>query len=409
MRDLEEWETNFLTLKWEREQVLGKLYPEALIDQWTAGDKVMETDRADSGGKDKRPKGGAKDAAGGAGSADGAEGQAAAAAVEEATAAKTRAKQANVALSDFYEKTDMQMSNSSDGAKGLAIAPRESSADTIGDMRSLERAYSQRLALLVRDKGTGRWSLPSGVRMEGEPMRQAAERSLRALFGDAALLAWYVGGAPVGHLLRVYSPAEQAALSCYGEKVFIYRAEIVKGRFRLPKEGETGPRAPSVFPYDDFMWLSRDEMEGVMGSGGDGGRATWKYLHQVVGLGAGEEATRAQAWKDRCAKRGVTLAEASGRRAERVRKQLRLGFRLPAIASRGAAELSARVWDAQGGKAADVKDASTAYYARVRDCRARSEQLRQQLSTPSKQKLIAAQMAVQGRGVEPPLPARVMA
>lgn len=386
MRDVEQWEGDFLAMKFDREQAVAKPYPDALIDMWTAGDKVMETERAADGVPKAKGKPAGKDAK------PAAEGGAVAQGGESKQELSASLASGPVGLADFYEKSGAEGNNSTEsGTQGLAIASRESSADTIGDMRSLERAYAQRLALVVRDRATGTWSLPAGECLEGEGMKQAAERVLRATFGDPSLLLYYPGNAPVGHWLRVYSPEEQQAKQCYGEKIFFYRADIGRGRFRLPREGEAGFRSPATFPYDDFRWLTRDEMEGVMTGGS---RPLWKYLHQVVGLGAGEEYARAQAWKSKVAgQKGGSIQAGTAVRVHRVSKQKRLGYRLPAIATRKHAELAAAPWDKEGVKEAAWADLSRTWWQRRKEGRARGVALRQDLATPSQQTLLTARMA----------------
>jgi hypothetical protein len=388
MRDVEQWEADFLTMKYDREQAVAKLYPDALIDLWTAGDKVMETERGgESTGKPKG-KGAAKDAKAAAEVvADGD-------AVENKEEAVAALPTGPLGLVDFYEKSGAEANTTDSGAKGLALASRESSADSINDVRSLERAYSQRLALVVRDRASGNWTLPGGERFEGEPMKQAAERALRTTFGDHSLLLYYPGNAPVGHWLKVYTPEEQAAKQCYGEKVFFYRAEIGRGRFRLPKEGESGFRSQDTFPYDDFRWLTRDEMEGVFTGGS---RPLWKYLHQVVGLGAGEEFARATAWKAKLQAGRQSMQKASGVRAWRVKMQRRNGYRLPAIATRAHADLAAQPWDKSGAKEKAWAELSAAWWQRRRDGRARTALITKQLATPSQQILLTARMASQAQ------------
>ncbi len=56
-------------------------------------------------------------------------------------------------------------------------------ADKLKDHTSLDRALSQRLVLIVREKGSSVWSFPRAVRREGERMVDAARRGVSACYG----------------------------------------------------------------------------------------------------------------------------------------------------------------------------------------------------------------------------------
>lgn len=387
MRDVAQWEGDFIEYQQAREDAEAKVYPQQYLDMLTASTTVVEG------------KGDAAAATGDAAAGD------AAAAAQAASAPGGSGGGGGDPLTAFYDGAASSAAAVSEdeaqaqqrGLAGLAIAPRTTPADDIGDVRSLDRAYTQRLALLVRDARSGEWGLPEGARLPGEPMVQAAQRCLREAWGDdPALDLWYVGRAPVGHVLRVHTPEVQAATGTYGAKVFVYRAELIAGRFRLPPAvpgGAAGAR------FSDFAWLSRDEAEGVLA------RPLWKYLHQVMAGGAGEELAREEAWLARIEARGLTIAQATGRRAHRVAgmrlahsrgaaARLAAGFRMPAVATREQAAIASMPWSDEGraAKAAALVAAGDAYYARRADQRKRSAELAKTLATPT-----AAVVAAQRR------------
>jgi hypothetical protein len=460
MRDVESWEAQFLALARERRTREAKHYPQALLDLWTANERVVGGGGGGGGGgsgssgDEKAGAGAAGDAAapaaaaaaaaaeggsaGGKAPAKAAKGAAAASApgtAAPAAAAATAAAAAAAApaaaarkgaagsgsaidLSSFYEQGSASAARgAADSGAGLQATSRVTAADQINDTRSLDRAYSQRLVLLVRDAATGEWGMPAGERLEGETMQQAAERHMRACFAAGAAgeggapaapppSLWYVGQTPVGHWLRVYPPELQKARGCYGEKVFFYRAEIMAGRFRLKAGAEAAAKAKAAATaaaaggaaassYDDFRWLTRDEAEGVLA------RPFWKYAHQMIGAGAGEEAARAAAWRAAVAKEGVPLASAVARRARRVRAARRAGLRPRVIVTAAAAELAAQPRSA--AKRALTKEAVDAYHERVREARAVSAALRAGLrSRPAvellRERLVAARAAAVAGG-----------
>ena len=400
LRDVEDWESDWLNYKFDRRQAEAKAYPQALLDQFTASSTVLEggggsssngSSAAEGGGEKKKGK---KEAAAAAeeAAAEGEEAPSNKAADAKPSAAPTQAG----GLDSFYERGGSAQ-NEDEKKAGLVVAQRVTAADGIGDTRSLDRAYSQRLVLIVKDRATGQWGLPSGLRQQGEPMARAAERSLRFLFGssDPTVDVWYTGAAPVGHWLQVYSPEKQKESGCYGAKVFFYRAEILNGKFTLPR-GEPGDdRHAASFPYDDFHWLSRDETEAFLP------RPFYKYIHQVIGAGAGEEHARREAWLKRIAAKGLTPAQASGRRNFRVASARRIPNggdvigvpRLAAVATQAQAALAATPFTPGGSKAADVRAEFGAFRQRLRAQAALSEKLRTSLATPPASVVAAARDA----------------
>ncbi len=147
LRDVDQWEADFAGLKMQRYRDYAKKYPQQLLDMWQASEKVLEKSPSEGEGSSKKEKAGKAAAAAAA-----AEGAGEAAAPKEA--APSKAEAADDSLSGFYEQSAAS-SSSRDESKGLAVASRVSSADQIGDLRSLDRAYAQRLVLLMRDKASG--------------------------------------------------------------------------------------------------------------------------------------------------------------------------------------------------------------------------------------------------------------
>jgi hypothetical protein len=397
MRDLEPWESDFMELRAQRESAFAKPYPKELIDMWTAGDRVMENEEGagGGGGKDAGKDGGEEGAAaaaagggkggkgqkkggGGGGPAAAAAAAAAPAPEEAAAAAASRAPAPAAQLDDFYEKSDGAGGGAA-ASSAVALAPRVSAADKIGDTRSLDRAYSSRLLLLVRAAEGGKWGLPAAAAHEGEPLVQAAERGLRAAFGAGAHLeVWYAGRAPVGHWLRAYPPEEAAARGCYGERVFVYRAELLEGRFRMPSLREGGGEGCA---YDDFHWLTRDETEAYLE------RALFKYVHQVAGAGAGEEFARNAAWRG--ALGGASVAGAVRGRALRVAAHKRL--RLPAVATAEQARVAALPWGPE--KVAALQREAAGREARAAEQRLRGQAAHEMLKLRPRVEAVRAALA----------------
>lgn len=383
MRDLDEWENDFLWFKYNLEQQRAKQYPTALMDMWQASEKVLGGnsgggDKADTDKKDSKAASGDNKK-----STAASEGTTTATTEPSSSGTSKSSDNEEASLDSFYERTG-PTSTVATTAKGIQTAPRITAADQIHDVRSLDRAYSQRLALVVKEKSTNQWMFPGGEVYEGEPIRQAAERWMKTYFGnDSKTDLWYLGNAPIGHYLRVYTPEQQKQFQCYGEKIYFYRAEILSGRFRLPKKTEK-----RTVPFTDFQWLTRDETETVFD------RPFYKYAHQIIGSGAGEEYARYVQWKSTLEKKGLKMGTAVARRHQREQQQKKVGIRFPLIATRADAEVAAAKYSKE--KETVQLKAVNRYYDRVRETRLLSAQIRKSLVEKPMVTIIAQKLALAG-------------
>jgi len=397
VREPAPWEAAFLTAALARQAAESKRYPQQLLDTINTTNTVVEGGGGGAGAPAPAAgdggKGGKKGGEAGEGKAKGGKGDAAAAgAAKEGDAAPPAdgggGAEVNNAAADallakptslaaFYEKrANASAADQGSNEGDFAVAPRTTPADSINDTRSLDRAYAHRLVLLVKRKADGTWCMPAGEAAEGEAMREAAERHLRATFApDPDLDLWFVGPAPVGHRFVVHTAEAAAAAGSYGEKRFLYRAEILNGRMR--------PRADG--PYADYAWVTRDEAEGLLP------REEWKYVRQVMGVGPAEEATRSAAWLAKVEKRGLTVAQAAGRRSWAVTQRTRDHTRLRIVATAPQAALAAAPWS--GGKEATVKAEVIAGFKREAEQRRVSAQWHAALARKSKADVHAAAWA----------------
>lgn len=409
MRDVEDWEADFASLAWTRKQAKAKRYPQQLIDMITASSTVVEgggeagsatgggsdyssIGQVVGGGESSTGKGKKKDAAAAAAASSGAASGATESSKTQAPVASGSSSASDAAapdaasstsgtgndsgssssaptgLSSFYDRGSSSRSTSTDESSGaMTAAPRESMADKIGDVRSLDRAYTQRLVLLVRSRGDGVWGFPCGVALGGEALRSAAERHLRAAVAvDPELDLWFVGHSPIGHSLEVFTPAEQTASGAYGAKVFYYRVELLGGRPKLEEDSR----------YDDFVWVTRDEAEKYLS------RPLYKYAHQIIGSGPGEEFTRHETWHSKVQAKGITVAQAAGRKNFRVTSARLAGLRLPVIATQAQAAAASLKWD-DSSKAGVYKSEFAAFHARRKVASAQSAAYQAALAIPT--------------------------
>ncbi|KAL8587149.1 hypothetical protein ACOMHN_026117 [Nucella lapillus] len=132
-------------------------------------------------------------------------------------------------------------------AKDFTPAPRITEDDKTDNVRSLDRKLDQSLFLLVKQTlgDKGHWVFPQGPRLDGESMRQAAERVLQSHCGDGAT-AQFVGNAPCGFYQYTFP---QAANMGTGAKVFFFKVWY--------REGDMAPTDPSI---TDYMWVTQDQL-----------------------------------------------------------------------------------------------------------------------------------------------------
>lgn len=122
---------------------------------------------------------------------------------------------------------------------------RITKADKENDMTSLNRKLEETLILLVEHKlgDSNLFLLPQGKRVDGETMRQTAERVLKEKCGDEMKVMFY-GNAPCGFYKFKYPVAERK--DAVGAKVFFFRTCLKAGALQDKKL--------------KFEWLDQQEM-----------------------------------------------------------------------------------------------------------------------------------------------------
>uniref|UniRef100_A0A1A9W3E0 Large ribosomal subunit protein mL46 n=1 Tax=Glossina brevipalpis TaxID=37001 RepID=A0A1A9W3E0_9MUSC len=112
--------------------------------------------------------------------------------------------------------------------KQFKLSSRKTSDDKTNNEMSINRCLEDTLYLLVQQKlgKKEHFLLPQGPRLDGETMRQAAERVLEEKCGNQLKVRFY-GNAPCGFYKYKYpiNMRDQAV----GAKVFFYRASLIGG------------------------------------------------------------------------------------------------------------------------------------------------------------------------------------
>jgi hypothetical protein len=346
MRDVEDWEGNFLDYKFNIKQNEAKQYPKQLLDMFNASNTVLESTSSTSSENEKSTTHSSNSSS------------------SKTPSSSQKSPTPSSSLSDFYDDSTTITATSS--LVQFEQAARITPADNVSDLRSLDRAYTQRLVLLVKDKKTQEWTFPHAPRLATEPMKQGLERIVRSYIPDPNFDAWFVSNSPIGHFLHVYSPKEQAEKDCYGMKMFFYRVEIIGGKFKVLSSN-------SSFPYDDFVWVTRDESEKFLS------RKLYKYAHQIIGAGPGEEYERRLKWLNKIQEKNLTIAQATGRRNHRVSTMKNSNLRLPLISTRTQIEIASLPF---GEKEGLIKKEMNQYAYRVGKQVGLSKKLQEKLSKP---------------------------
>jgi large subunit ribosomal protein L46 len=122
-------------------------------------------------------------------------------------------------------------------------APRETTADETGDIRTVDRKLKHSVYLFVKSQPTNRWEFPSVTLNPDELLLDGAKRALQPLYG---LKFWCPSNAPWSVQLTPFTTHErQQKPGLYGRKTFFVLLQY-----------DTG-----VVPdHLDYGWLDRDEI-----------------------------------------------------------------------------------------------------------------------------------------------------
>eukprot|EP01052_Picozoa_sp_SAG31_P003395 SAG31_NODE_130_length_23424_cov_45.648802_7_plen_365_part_00 len=147
------------------------------------------------------------------------------------------------------------------------VTARKLPADICGDRRTVGRALTKRLYLLVKardvlQKDRVVWQLPTfpcrdvaqstdshGKQRASISMRETVLTGLSAYIGGKHDI-YPVGNAPIGHLCFELPAVQRVKHDTFGKKVFFYRVQYLGGEFELNRKRVA-----------DFAWVTKEELD----------------------------------------------------------------------------------------------------------------------------------------------------
>lgn len=144
-----------------------------------------------------------------------------------------------------------------EGLSKFKFASRETEDDKKKNLQSLDRNLDDTLMLVCGEKIDSKdvFLLPQAQWVEGESLRQTAERIVQEKFGPELKVQFY-GHAPCGFYKYKYKPNERS--DAVGAKTFFYRAAYKAGEIKDTKV--------------KFEWVNEDELRNKVRS---------SYYHSV--------------------------------------------------------------------------------------------------------------------------------
>uniref|UniRef100_A0A1B6DCR1 Large ribosomal subunit protein mL46 n=1 Tax=Clastoptera arizonana TaxID=38151 RepID=A0A1B6DCR1_9HEMI len=141
-----------------------------------------------------------------------------------------------------------------DELKHFKFSDRKTEADYKNDLKSVNRVLDQSLLLLIKQKIGNKmyWTLPQGINLEGETMRQTAERVLKECCGGS-LNAKFLGNAPCGFYKYKYPKKCSKDDSIIGAKIFFFKAQLISGVPEFSNQQKI-----------EYQWATRSELNTML-------------------------------------------------------------------------------------------------------------------------------------------------
>lgn len=129
----------------------------------------------------------------------------------------------NQTAQDYLDKNKEELAK-------FKLASRITDADKTEDKKSLNRKLEENLVLVIKQKLGQKdfWILPQGLWIDGETLRETAERILKESSGNNLNIRFY-GNAPCGFYKYKYPKEKREQSNMEGVKIFFFKATLLHG------------------------------------------------------------------------------------------------------------------------------------------------------------------------------------
>lgn len=134
--------------------------------------------------------------------------------------------------------------------EGIRPSPRETEADKVGDVKTLDRKLKERVYLAILPRSGDEelsWTFPTVTHEEGETLLDSAKRALKPNCGTLDLI--YMSNCPLAVDTIAYPKHKRDQF--YGEKIFYMKVQR--------DDGDVNPDQ-ILGKTQDYAWLAKDEM-----------------------------------------------------------------------------------------------------------------------------------------------------
>lgn len=151
----------------------------------------------------------------------------------------------NQTAQDYLDKNKEELST-------FKLASRITDADKKNDTKSLNRKLEENLVLIIKEKlgHDDFWILPQGLWINGETLRESAERILKESCGNNVNVKFY-GNAPCGFYKYKYPKEKREKCNVEGAKIFFFKATLLNGNIEKKSS------------WIDYEWATIQELNNI--------------------------------------------------------------------------------------------------------------------------------------------------